>query len=299
MHEIDENNYFNTIDDFIWLYNNVKNFEMSKVWVENAFVHLLTQRINKNIYQMFEVEKKEIETIYWFSIPTNLDNYLNNVRDAISLWCKSLKLKICKWNDIELIKLVRSNFPNVKISIDANQDYTFEEFKKIISFIDDNNIEQVEQPFKYDDYISNIKVRKIMKTKLCLDESICSIDQLENMIDNMWIDILNIKIWRVGWVYSAYKMNKLCEENNIWTWVGSLLETDLWMSYNLAIAWMNNCIYSNAYIVWNRYYTDFIWKSPLWIVDWKVKINLNSKWIWFEIDNSKIKKYEINRIIIK
>jgi L-alanine-DL-glutamate epimerase-like enolase superfamily enzyme len=40
----------------------------------------------------------------------------------------------------------------------------------------------IEQPFKFDDYIANIEIKKIMKTKLCLDESICRIDQLENMI---------------------------------------------------------------------------------------------------------------------
>jgi L-alanine-DL-glutamate epimerase-like enolase superfamily enzyme len=138
-----------------------------------------------------------------------------------------------------------------------------------------------------------------MKTKLCLDESICRIDQLENMIKYKWIDILNIKIWRVWWVYSAYKINKICEKNNIWTWVWWLLETSVWKSFNLAIAWMKNCKYSNDFSVWNEFYSDYIIKEPNIIENWEIKIDLNVKWVWFEVDLEKIEKYCEDKFIFK
>lgn len=294
-----EEHYFKTIESFILLYSGIKNFEMTKTWVENAFVHILTQRLNKNIYKMFETVNFEIETEACFGIPADLNKYLLEIENELIKWFKEIKLKISKWNDIELIKNVRNKFPKLKISLDANQDYNLDEFKKIVKIIDENNIEQVEQPFKYDDYISNIEIKKIMKTKLCLDESISRIDQLENMVYNKWIDILNIKIWRVGWVYSAYKINKFCEKNNIWTWVGWLLETDLWRSFNLAIAWMSNIKYNNDISVWDEFYSDYIVKRPYKIKKWAIKIDLNSKWIWFEIDDKKIKKYTVCKITLK
>ncbi len=295
---LDKENYFETIESFISLYSNIQNFKMTKTWVENAFVHILTKRLDINIYKIFETEKENIKTEACFWIPKDLDKYLKEIENEISKWINNIKLKISKWNDTKLIEIVRKKFPKIKISIDANQDYTYEQFKNIIDIIDSNNIEQVEQPFKYDDFISNIKVKKIMKTKLCLDESISRLEQLENMINNKWVDILNIKIWRVGWVYSAYKMNKYCEKNNIWTWVWWLLETDIWRSFNLAIAWMKNCKYVNDMSAWNEFYIDFLVKEPYKIQKWEIKIDLNSKWIWFEIDEKKLEKYTIKKITI-
>lgn len=294
---LQENNYFQTIEDFIWNYSNIKNYEMTKVWIENAFIHILTQRLNKNIYEMFESKKSIIKTECCFGIPDNLDNYINNIRNEINKWYDTVKLKICRWNDVELINLVRKKFPNIKISLDANQDYDLESFKKILPVIELATIEMIEQPFKYDDYIANIEIKKIMKTKLCLDESICRIDQLKSMIKYKWIDILNIKIWRVWWVYSAYKINKMCEKNSIWTWVGWLLETSIWKSFNLVIAWMKNCKYTNDMSVWNEFYSDYITKEPDIIENWEIKIDLETKWVWFEVDDEKLNIYCVDKFI--
>ncbi len=288
---IEENNYFETMEAFIWLYAHIKNFEMTKVWVENAFIHLLTQRLDKNIFEIFEWKKSHIETEYCFWIPSDLELYIQQIQQEVEKWFDTIKLKICREKDIMLMQTVRKHFPNIKISLDANQDYDLESFKKILPTIEENNIEMVEQPFKYDNYIANIELKKIMKTPLCLDESICRIDQLENMIMYKWIDILNIKIWRVWWVYSAYKINKFCEKYNIWTWVWWLLETSIWKSFNLAIASMENCKYANDISVWDEFYSDAIVKNPNVIKNGKIIVDLETQWVWFEVDEEKLEKY--------
>jgi len=297
--KIDEVKYFNVIEEFIELYSDVKLYEMTKVWVENAFIHILSNRLDINIYKMFETKKTEIKTECCFWIPSNLEDYILDIDKELKKWFEAVKLKISKWNDIELIKLVREKFPNIQISLDANQDYDLESFKKIVPIIDSHNIMQVEQPFKYDDFYSNIEIKKVMNTNLCIDESITSLVNLKYYIDNNAIDVLNIKIWRVWWLYSAYKINKYCENYNIWTWVWGLLETDLWRAFNLAIAWMNNTKYINDISVWDEFYSDYIWKEPSQIINWNINIDMEINWIWFEVDEQKIRKYEINKIFIK
>lgn len=295
---LQQNNFFQTIEDFISLYSWIKNYEMTKVWVENAFIDILTQRLDKSIYKMFEAKKWSIKTEYCFWIPNNTEDLLCEIKKEIDNWYDTVKLKISKNKDIEILKIVRKNFPNIKISLDANQDYDLESFKKILPVIEENNIEMIEQPFRYDDYIGNIEIKKIMRTKLCLDESICRIDQLESMIKYKGIDILNIKIWRVWWVYSAYKINKICEKYWIWTWVGWLLETGIWKGFNLVIASMKNCKYSNDFSVWNEFYSDYIVKEPITIQNWEMKIDLHAKWVWFEVDEEKLNKYCIDKFIL-
>lgn len=295
--ELQENNYFQTLEDFIWCYKSIKNFEMTKTGVENAFIHILSQRMKISIFEMFESKKSIIQTECCFWIPDNLEIYIKQIQQELEKWFDTVKLKICKWKDVELIKLVRKKFPHIKISLDANQDYDLESFKKIVAIIDESAIEMVEQPFQYDDFIANIEIKKIMKTKLCLDESICRIDQLENMISYQWIDILNIKIWRVWGVYSAYKINKLCEKYNIWTWVWWLLETSIWKSFNLAIAAMENCRYTNDISVWDEFYSDYIITEPDFIKNGKIHIDLEAEWLWFEVDGDKLEKYAVEKII--
>lgn len=293
-----ENNFSQMIEDFIWSYSHIQNYQMTKVWVENAFIHILTQRLGKNIYEMFETKKEAIKTEICFWIPDNMDAYLSEINNAITHWYDTIKLKISQGRDVDIIKTVREHFPKISINLDANQSYTLDSFKEILPVIGSSNIEMIEQPFKYDDFLENIEIKKIMKTKLCLDESICRMDQLENMIKYNGIDILNIKIWRVGGIYSAYKINKYCEAKNIPTWVWWLLETSIWKGFNLAIAGMNNCTYANDFSTWNEFYSDYLTLDPDTIENWEIKIDLQAKWLGFEIDESKLENYCIQKITI-
>lgn len=292
-----EDNFFQTIEDFIWNYSHIRNYEMTKVGVENAFIHILTKRLNKSIYTMFNTERPTISTECCFWIPNDIEDYIQEITKEVNNWYDTVKLKISKGNDIELIRIVRKTFPDIKICLDANQDYDLESFKKILPVIDSNRIEMIEQPFRYDDSMANREIKKIMKTKLCLDESICRMDQLQSMITYGWIDILNIKIWRVWWVYSAYKINKLCEANDIGTWVWWLLETSIGKSFNLAIAGMRNCRYSNDFSVWNEFYSDYIIKNPAMIENWKIHIDLMASWVGFEVDEEKLDRYTSHQYI--
>jgi len=96
-----------------------------------------------------------------------------------------------------LISEVRKKFPNVELTIDANCDYDLKSFLNIVPYIDTSNICMVEQPFAHDNFGANIELKKVMKTPLCLDESIRSIQDVENYRTNNGCDIVNIKIGRV------------------------------------------------------------------------------------------------------
>jgi O-succinylbenzoate synthase len=60
--------------------------------------------------------------------------------------------------------------------------------------IDASNIRMVEQPFAHDNFGANLELKKVMKSPLCLDESIKSLQDVENYRLNNGCDIVNIKI---------------------------------------------------------------------------------------------------------
>ncbi len=76
----------------------------------------------------------------------------------------------------------------------------------------------IEQPLHQDDILEHNKLSNIIKTPICLDESLKSKRVAERLIEIDGPKIWNIKIQRVGGLYEALKFNSLASKYNIEVW---------------------------------------------------------------------------------
>jgi O-succinylbenzoate synthase len=94
----------------------------------------------------------------------------------------------------------------------------------------------IEQPLGHEDIYDHSQLRPLIRTPLCLDESIHSADHARFALAIGACDIINIKPARVsGWT-EARRVHDLCLENEIPVWCGGMLETGVGRAGQLALA---------------------------------------------------------------
>jgi o-succinylbenzoate synthase len=132
-----------------------------------------------------------------FGVMENIDMLIKEIGNAVSKGFKRIKLKYRPGWDLKVVDEVRKKYNNLTIHIDCNSAYTLSDidmFKKIDLY----NLKMIEQPLMFDDLIDHAAFQSQIKTPICLDESITSVDKARKAISIKARKWINIKPGRVG-----------------------------------------------------------------------------------------------------
>jgi len=164
-----------------------------------------------------------------------------------------VKLKIKPGWDIELLREVRRQFPNIRLMADANSAYTLDSLP-ILRQMDELGLIMIEQPLGYEDIYQHSKLQPHLKTPICLDESIHSVDDARLAVDLGAARIINLKVSRVGGLTNARKVHDFCYNAGVPLWIGGMLETGIGRAANLHIAGLPGVTLPSDISATNRYY---------------------------------------------
>lgn len=212
----------------------IKGHLMAKAALEMLLWDYVSKKEGKPLHEFIGHSKGEVEVGISIGMST-IDDMVNTVKQAVEQGYKRIKVKIEKGYDIEIVSAIREKFPNINMSVDANQSYSRNDFK-IMEKLDDFNLAYIEQPFKMEDLNAHAILRKRIQTPICLDESITSFETFKNAVELGAIDILNIKPGRVGGINNTLELMLNAKENGIGVWIGGMLETGVGRSFNISIA---------------------------------------------------------------
>ena len=102
--------------------------------------------------------------------------------------------------------------------------------------MEDADLLMIEQPLHHEDLLRHAELQALLRTDLCLDESIRSAADAAAALDLGACRIVNIKQGRVGGVLEAKRIHDLCLERGVPVWCGGMLETGVGRALNLALA---------------------------------------------------------------
>ena len=139
-----------------------------------------------------------------------------------------LKIKLGKHvqDDINAVSLISKTVgDNIKLRLDANQGWCYDDAVKALTAFKDLNIEFCEQPLhKRDDHLLP-RLRKISPIKIMADETVFDHYDAERIINADGCDYVNIKFAKSGGILEAIKINEVCEANHIPCMMGGMLES--------------------------------------------------------------------------
>ena len=212
-----------------------RGHNMAKAGLELAYMDLLAQVSQQSLSTLIGGTVKRVPVGVSLGIQPTVSQLLERVERYLSLGYQRIKLKIKPEWDLDVVAQVRRAHPNILLSVDANSAYTFDD-REHLKKLDDFDLLMVEQPLQNDDLLDHAKLQQLMKTAICLDESIVGQRQAATALELKSCRIINIKIGRVGGYSEALGIHDSCHSSGIPVWCGGMLESGIGRAHNIALA---------------------------------------------------------------
>jgi O-succinylbenzoate synthase len=212
---------------------------MAKAALEGAVWDLYAKEQNLSLSKVLGGTKKTIDVGVSIGIKDSIDATLSAIETRLEEGYKRFKLKIKPGWDLDLIDKVRKVYPDIPLMADANSAYSLEDIDRLVA-LDDYGLMMIEQPLAHNDIIDHADLQSRMKTPICLDESILSLEDARKAIKLGSCKIINMKIGRVGGLTEARKIHDFCMEDSIPMWCGGMLESGVGRAHNIAITTLPN-----------------------------------------------------------
>jgi O-succinylbenzoate synthase len=209
--------------------------QMAKASLETAILDAQLRDEKKSLASYLGATKSKVECGVSVGIANHLDALVEEVKSYVDAGYRRIKLKIEPGWDIEAVKIIREIWPEIPLQVDANQAYSRDDGKHL-SRLDEFNLLLIEQPLDEHDILGHALLAKEVKTPICLDESIVSLQSAQDALALKATTVINIKPGRVGGYLESVKIHDLCVKNKIPVWCGGMLETGIGRAANLALA---------------------------------------------------------------
>jgi O-succinylbenzoate synthase len=146
---------------------------------------------------------------------------------------RRIKLKIAPGCDVPFVSAVRAAIGDaVRLWVDANGAYSLDDTNTLAAL----DVELLEQPLRAGDLLDHAALRDKVRTIVCLDESIASLDDARLALHLRAADALALKPGRLGGLSVAVAVHDLCRDAGVPVWCGGMLETGIGRAANLALA---------------------------------------------------------------
>ncbi len=245
------------VDEAIALGARVRGHMMAKAGLESALWDLFAKQKNISLSKMLGGTRERIDVGVSIGIQPSSEILLKKIDGYLKEGYKRIKIKIAPGEDIEFVKAVRKEFPDILFQVDANSAYSLDDIA-LFKLMDDYNLLLIEQPLSYDDIFDHSKLQKELKTAICLDESIHSLADARAAIELNSCKIINIKPGRVGGFTESKLIHDYCAEHKIPVWHGGMLESGIGRAGNVALASLPNFTLPGDISASKRYYKEDI-----------------------------------------
>lgn len=245
-------------DEVSTLFSSIRRNCMAKASIEGAIWDIYAQQTKQSLAQALGGDKERIEVGVSVGIQSSTEALIDLLKGHVDKGYKRVKVKIKPGHDVEVIRAIRAEMPDLPLMVDANSAYTLDDMN-VLQQLDAFNLLMIEQPLAVDDIVDHAKLQRRLKTPICLDESITSYEDARKAIELGSCGVINIKIGRVGGLTEARRIHDLCEVNNIPVWCGGMLEAGIGRAHNIALTSLTNFILPGDTAGSNHYwYEDII-----------------------------------------
>jgi o-succinylbenzoate synthase len=213
----------------------IRGNPMAKGGVEAAVLDAECRLLGQPLSQRLGAVTDRVPAGVAIGIQDSIEALLGAIEEYLADGYLRIKLKIEPGNDVALVAAVRSRFGDIMLQVDANAAYTLKDASHLAE-LDQYNLLFIEQPLAEDDLCGHAQLAKLIRTPICLDESIVSPVSAANAIAMGACHIINIKPGRVGGYLEAVKIHDICVAAGVPVWCGGMLETGIGRAANVALA---------------------------------------------------------------
>ncbi|MEU8889982.1 o-succinylbenzoate synthase [Streptomyces sp. NPDC048442] len=213
-----------------------KGHKMAKAALETAVLDAQLRATGQSFGGYLGAARDRVPCGVSVGIMDSVPELLDSVGGFVDEGYVRIKLKIEPGWDVAPVRAVRERFgDDLLLQVDANAAYTLADARQL-SKLDAFDLLLIEQPLADDDLVQHAALARQLRTPVCLDESIESVEDAAAAITLGAASVINIKPGRVGGYLEAKAIHDLCVAHGVPVWCGGMLETGLGRAANVALA---------------------------------------------------------------
>jgi len=142
------------------------------------------------------------------------DQTYNSARQLVEQGFKTLKLKasVDFEGELEVLKKIRSDFPNLILRLDANKAWNLQEASQNLKQLEDLKIEYCEEPLIEPSPENLQKIASETNVPIALDESLVQIEKLETVMPHLSAVVMKPMVF--GGLAKLFATNRLAKHHN-------------------------------------------------------------------------------------
>lgn len=244
----------------------IRGHEMAKSGVENAMWDAEAQLKGIPLYRLLGGTIEEIACGVSLGIRENPESLVRSVEEEIRSGYQRIKLKIKPGKDYEFVAAVRKEFPNIRLSVDANSAFSLDDAPHL-KRLDEFGLLMMEQPLSWDDIHAHSKLQAQIQTAICLDECIHNTRHALTAIELKSCRIINIKLGRVSGHTEARRIEQACRAHGVPVWCGGMLESGIGRAHNIAMSTLPGFSLPGDVSASQRYWSEDIIEPPVAVTE--------------------------------
>ena len=231
----------------------IRGHNMAKAAVEMAAWDLFARQQGVPLSRVLGGSRNSIESGVSIGIQDSLDELVDRVRVERDAGYRRIKIKVKPGWDLEAVARIRREFGQVPLMVDANAAYSLSDAAHLAK-LDDHDLMMIEQPLDYDDIRDHAELQGRLRTPICLDESIHTVQAAKDAIDRRACRIINIKPGRIGGHGPSIELHDVAAAHNIPVWHGGMLESGIGRAHNIHLSTLHNFSLPGDVAASRRYY---------------------------------------------
>ena len=244
----------------------IRGHEMAKSGVENALWDAAAQLKGIPLHRLLGGTIEEIACGVSLGIRENPESLVKRVEEELRSGYQRIKLKIKPGKDYEFVAAVRKEFPNIRLSVDANSAYSLDDAPHLQK-LDQFGLLMMEQPLNWDDIHAHSKLQAQIQTAICLDECIHNTRHALTAIELKSCRIINIKLGRVSGHTEARLIEQACRAHGVPVWCGGMLESGIGRAHNIAMSTLPGFSLPGDVSASQRYWSEDIIEPPVEVTE--------------------------------
>jgi L-alanine-DL-glutamate epimerase-like enolase superfamily enzyme len=232
----------------------VRDNNQAKAMVDFALHDLKGKILDVPVYELLGGRTVESASLGWVLSAGAPDEVAIEAKTALAKGFALLKLKTGHGtleDDLHMAQAVRETVgPDVRLTMDANGFWTYEQALRLIRKLDPLDLELIEQPLPHWDIEGMARLRAQVRTPIYADESAQEMHHIKEIIDRRAADGLFIKTQKAGGLLKSQRWLTLARLSGLpvmcGCMIGSGLEhgpaVHLWTSNQWASQYLNESI---------------------------------------------------------
>ena len=242
-----------------------KGNPFAKAVFDTAWWSLQSKLTGQPLHRLLGATRDVVPVGADFGVMDRVEDLLEPVAQAVAAGFPRIKLKFRPGWDLPMLQAVRRQHPEHTFHIDCNSGYRLSDLP-LFRAVDEFNLAMIEQPLQHDDLLDHARLQMQIRTPVCLDESITTLRQTEQAIEQKSCRYVNVKPGRVGGLTSAVARHNACQRASIPCWVGGMLESACGAAHCVALAMLDNFSYPADIFPSSRFYVEDLSDPPLELV---------------------------------